>query len=331
MTHIGCGCAALSAEEIGESREKPAGKERFTWPAEGKRVRPRDDGRVHHKTLLDELGLKGVFDAHSHWFPETVMRKIWEHFDRYYWPVTYRQLPEGRLEWVRRNRIHHFTTLNYAHRPGMAAWLNEYSAEFASSTPEAVPCGTFYQEPGAVKIVRQCIEEYHFRGFKLHLRVSGMDPTQTGLHPAFEQIEAAGLPVVIHAGSAPDPGTYTAPAYMEGLLKQFPRLKVVIAHMGGWEWEKYLSLAERHEGVYLDTAMVFVRFQALDPYPPALMARLEKLSRKILFGSDFPNIPYPLSHAVESIGHLPFDAEAKRGILFDNAAALFGINGSSAG
>ena len=45
----------------------------------------------------------------------------------------------------------------------------------------------------------------------------------------------------------------------------------------------------------------------------------------VLFGSDFPNIPYPLSHAVRGIGALPLSRAAKRRILWDNAVALFGL------
>ena len=71
--------------------------------------------------------------------------------------------------------------------------------------------------------------------------------------------------------------------------------------------------------------MVFVGFTACGPYPEALSPRLEGASSKILFGSDFPNIPYPLSHAVNGIGRLPLSRQAKRRILFDNAAALFGL------
>jgi hypothetical protein len=297
----------------------------YTWGEPGRAVAPRDDGRVRHRALLEELGLSGLIDAHSHWFPETVMRKIWDYFDRHYWPITYRQLPAGRLEWVRRNKVRRFTTLNYAHRPAMAAWLNEWTAEFCRRTPEAIPCGTFYAEPQAAADVRRCIEEYGFRGFKLHLRVSDLDPTDAALAPAFEQIEAAGLPVVIHCGSAPDAGRYTQPAYLRGLLERHPRLKVVVAHMGAYECGEYLELAERHPTLYLDTTMVFVGFQACDPYPPELLGRLEAVSHKIVFGSDFPNIPYPLSHAVGSVGALPLSRAAKRRILFDNAAALFGL------
>jgi hypothetical protein len=322
MTPFAGTCAAL--EDAGGDAPHPAAR-RFDWMAAESAVAPSDDGRVRHGRLLRELGLSGLIDAHSHWFPESVMRKIWDYFDRHYWPIAYRQLPAGRLEWVRRNKVRRFTTLNYAHRAGMAAWLNEWTAEFCARTPAAIPCGTFYPEPQAGADVRRCIEEYGFRGFKLHLRVSDMDPGDAALAPAFEQIAAAGLPVVIHCGSAPEPGRFTQPATLRAVLERHPALRVVVAHMGAAEFADYLALAERHPTLYLDTTMVFVGFRGCDPFPAELLARLEAASPKILFGSDFPNIPYPLSHAVLSIGALPLSREAKRRILYDNAAALFGL------
>lgn len=332
----GCACAALfdsppGATAAGRENQAAAPPGRpaangFQWPDSETAVSPRDDGRVAHRPLLNELGLDGLIDAHSHWFPDPVMRKIWRYFDQHYWPITYRQLTEGRLEWVRHNRIKRFTTLNYAHRPLMAEWLNEWTAEFARKTPEAIAMGTFFHEPGVERVVRRCIEEYRFKGFKLHLRVSDMDPTHRTLAPAFEQVEAAGLPVILHAGSAPDPGRFTAPRFIRGLLDAFPRLKVVVAHMGAWDWEEYISLAEQRETLYLDTTMVFVGFQAVDPMPAAMFPRLEAIAAKILFGTDFPNIPYPISHAVEGIGRLPLSKQAKRSILYDNAVRLFGLD-----
>jgi hypothetical protein len=304
-------------------------KTKIGWP-EGQRIEARDDGSAPHLGPLRELGVKTFIDAHTHWFPDNVNAKIWAYFDRNYWPLTYRGSTEERLDWIRGNGVQRFAALTYAHRQGMAAWLNEWTAEFAGRVPEAIACGTFYPEDAAGGDVRRCIEEFGFRGFKLHLRVGDFDPSQAALYPAFEQIEAAGLPVVIHCGSAPDPGPHTTPAVIKRLLLRFPRLRIVIAHMGAAEFETYLALAESYSGVYLDTTMVFVGFQACGPFPPELLGRLEAVAHKVLHGSDFPTIPYPLSHAVEGIAALPFPARAKRGILGETAARLFGVAASDA-
>ncbi len=312
-------CAALSAEDTPVRR---AGPRRFGWRG-GPAPAPRDDGSAAHLPRLREAGIGQLFDAHSHWFPASVEQKIWRYFDAHYWPVTYRMPQVERLEAMARNGVSHFTVLTYAHRPGMATWLNEWVAEFAAGAPGAVPCGTFFPEPEAAADVRRCIESYRFRGFKLHLQVGGFDPAGPLLAPAFEQVEAAGLPVVLHIGSAPDAGPFTTPARLRTLLARYPRLKVVVAHMGAFEFDEYLAIVENHENVYLDTTMVFVGFDALGRFPHPLMARLEKAAHKVLFGSDFPTIPYPLTHAVEGVLDLPFGVAQKRAMLGETAARLF--------
>ena len=76
--------------------------------------------------------------------------------------------------------------------------------------------------------------------------------------------------------------------------------------------------------------MVFVDPMALGEFPLPLLSRLEGVSHRILFGSDFPNIPYPLSHAVESVLALPLSGAAKRRILWENGRALFGLEAAGA-
>jgi len=323
-----CACNALfdDPQASGELTEpkvpaQPGG--RFGW-APGTTPRAAlDEGHAEHLPALAALSLTGVIDAHCHWFPENVMRRIWEYFDQHYWPITYRYDPAGRLDWLRRNKVKRFTTLNYAHRPGMASWLNQWTSEWAATVPEAVPCGTFFPEPGVEVYVRRAIEEYGFRGFKLHLRVGDMDPNDETLTEAFEQVAAAELPVIIHSGSAPDPGRFTQFALMERLVRRHPRLRVVVAHMGAYEFEDYLRLVEEHEFVHMDTTMVFVNYLACGDYPEPLLKRLERVYTKILFGSDYPGIPYSLSHAVLGVANLPFTVRARRAILAGNAARMF--------
>ena len=46
------------------------------------------------------------------------------------------------------------------------------------------------------------------------------------------------------------------------------------------------------------------------------------LGDRVLFGSDFPNIPDPYEHAVDAVVDLGLGDEWVRGVLHDNAARL---------
>src|SRR5437763_46399 len=86
--------------------------------------------------------------------PEPVLRKVWAFFDAaasHYgvdWPIHYRLPEPDRVDALRRLGVSTFAPLVYAHRPGMAAWLNDWVAEFAARTPGAVATATFFPEPG---------------------------------------------------------------------------------------------------------------------------------------------------------------------------------------
>ena len=88
-----------------------------------------------------DLGIPGLADVHVHFLPEQVLAKVWRYFDRaeeHYgteWPITYREDEQVRLDRLRQLGVRRFTSLVYAHKPGMSAWLNDWSLAFADRTP----------------------------------------------------------------------------------------------------------------------------------------------------------------------------------------------------
>ena len=54
---------------------------------------------------------------------------------------------------------------------------------------------------------------------------------------------------------------------------------------------------------------------------------LSELGERILFGSDFPNIPYDYAAAMTAITTLDgIDDDWLRGVFYNNAARLFGLD-----
>lgn len=61
------------------------------------------------------------------------------------------------------------------------------------------------------------------------------------------------------------------------------------------------------------------------PFPQSHQQRLRELGDRILFGSDFPNIPYGYPDAMRSLTRLPgVDDDWLRAVFYENAATLFG-------
>jgi hypothetical protein len=76
--------------------------------------------------------------------------------------------------------------------------------------------------------------------------------------------------------------------------------------------------------VYLDTTMIFTGW--LGEFPEAELPRVRDLGlrRKVLLGSDFPNIPYPYARQIAGLAGLGLGEEWLRAVCWENATALFG-------
>ena len=279
-----------------------------------------------------ELGLPGLVDVHVHFLPDRVQAKVWKFFedaDAHYgahWPIAY-ALPDddARLAILERLGVRAFPTLPYPHKPGMAAWLNDWSRNFAERRRQVVSSATFFPEPEAPVYVAEALAA-GARIFKVHVQVGGFDPRNRLLDPVWARLEETGTPVVIHCGSGPLAGEHTGPEPMSGLLERYPQLQLVIAHLGMPEYREFLDLAERYERVHLDTTMFATDFtEALMPFDPADLPRLAALRDKVLLGSDFPSIPYPYAHQLAALHRLDLGEEWLRAVLWENGARLFGL------
>ena len=280
---------------------------------------------------MTDAPVRRLFDLHTHFLPPRVMAKVRAQFDSAGpligrpWPLHYRDADDALVEVLRGLGVRRFTALAYAHRPDMAEFLNDWTADFAERVPEALPCATFYPEPGAAVYVDRRIAA-GTRVWKVHVQVGAFDVRDPLLDEAWGLLADDGAPVVIHAGSGPVGTEYTGPGPVAELLARHPRLRLVVAHAGAPEYTDFLALAQQHERVGLDTTMAFTDFFADmgAPYPEALLPRLRDLglAGKVFLGSDFPNIPYPYATQLEALERLDLGQDWLDAVTWDNAAAL---------
>ena len=82
------------------------------------------------------LGVPGLADVHVHFLPPRLLRRVWQYFDEagplvgVSWPIRYKWSDAERVAHLRSMGVRMFSALAYAHRPGMAADLNEWTLEF---------------------------------------------------------------------------------------------------------------------------------------------------------------------------------------------------------
>lgn len=283
------------------------------------------------RAFWQTLGLPGLIDSHVHFLPPNIQKAVWSYFDTggpklgSAWGIRYRVGYDERVALLRAMGVRRFSTLPYAHKPGVATYLNSWSWDFAAGIPEVIWSGTFYPEPDAPAYVRDLLEA-GVEMFKVHVQVGEFHLDDSALDGVWGLLEDAQKPVVVHVGSGPIGNRFTGPEGAAQVLRNHPHLPMVIAHMGAREFEPFLELAERYDNVRLDTTMCFTDAFAV-PYPPDLVPRLAEIPHKILLGTDFPAIPYPYVHQLEALARLDLGDDWLRQVCWENGAWLFGITG----
>lgn len=271
-----------------------------------------------------------MIDFHVHFFPERLFQAIWRVFEGEggHWNVRYKVHGEALVDYLREAGVERFVALPYAHKPGVAAGLNDFMAESAQRYPELVPFGTVYLgDPAPLAEARRCIEELGFLGLKLQPAVTREMPDDPRMFPIYELLEALGKIVLCHSGSAPQGWMFDGPERLARVLERFPRLRFVVAHCGAIEYEGFAQVAEQYPNVYFDTAMIRVDTPGFAGNDPGA-AFFEQFSRRILYGSDFPNIPYDYAEQAAGIRSLGLGPVAESAIFHDNAAALLAAAGN---
>jgi len=266
-----------------------------------------------------------IIDFHTHFFPENVFQAIWKWFDTYGWTIQHKVFADELIQKLKSIGISKMVLLNYAHKPGMSQMLNQWTREFADKQPDVIPFGTVHpHDKDRDRIVAQCFEEYGFYGLKLHALVLKMAVDDPVFFPIYEKTEEFGKILMLHAGNGPrlegsslDNASVAGVKRVKVILKHYPNLKLIIPHLGAEEIDKFFDLMEGHRNLWMDTTMMLAGYF---PKQPSLK-RIEKLSDRILYGSDAPHIPYPLDIEMKNIKKW-FTKDVQEKLFFKNARKL---------
>jgi hypothetical protein len=251
---------------------------------------------------------------------------VWSFFEKHNWPIYYKDNPDALADMLRGFGARRFTVLNYLHKPGMRDFLALWTRGFAEKHLEAIPFGTLYPgEPGNLQAARLWFDEWNFLGIKIQPLVTRFPIPEPSMYPIFDLMRERGKWLIVHAGTAPYPNEYTNLGELDKLLTDFPGMNTILAHMGGFEFEKALEMLEKYPNLHLDTTMIFVQTNVFDSTYPIPYERLLKYQDRILFGSDFPNIPYPFTESVGGLLRTGLGDEFFNKVFFENAERIFNL------
>lgn len=147
--------------------------------------------------------------------------------------------------------------------------------------------------------VDRCVKDLGFVGLKLHPYGHACPPAAKDADKVFRAAEDFKLPLIIHTGLGVP---YALPSLIIPRAKQFPRVKIVMAHSGAYIYtaEAFVVAAEC-PNVYLETSWCGAHriYDLIDQFG----------AERVMFGSDIPqNIPTELAK-YNSIGITPAQLE----------------------
>jgi predicted TIM-barrel fold metal-dependent hydrolase len=177
-------------------------------------------------------------------------------------------------------------------------------------------------EAGA-RHLREMVERHGARGIKIHPVAQGFMPDDPRMEASYRTCEELSLAVLSHSGSDKVGTGFAVPASFASVLQAFPKLTLILAHLGGASWRQTADLAGAFPEVAFDLCEIIEWTGA--PNAPSMLdlARLihDVGPERVMLGTDFPW--YDLDRTVELVMDLPIlSTEEREAILGANAARI---------
>ena len=269
-----------------------------------------------------------IIDSHVHLFPDNLFEAIRRWFDTYAWKIRYRLSADDCISHLHTAGISRAVCYTYAHKPGVASYLNEWSHRLKQSHEELIVFGTVHPDDDNLQfLLKKIFETYRFAGIKLHCHVLGRAPDNESFFPIYESVCRNDRVLTIHAGSGPAlPGYAASTAQFSGtdkiynFMKRFPDMQCIIPHFGADDFNGFFDLMGEFKNLWTDNTMALSGF-----FPGTIpVDRILQYQDRIVYGSDFPNIPYDMMTEINAIKTLNLGKETEDKLLFKNALRLFG-------
>ena len=162
------------------------------------------------------------------------------------------------------------------------------------------------------------------RGIVLLPALHGFYGNDRRVWPVYEMAQSFQLPILAQTGDAgPLPpggrGHWGRPRYFGDVAASFPKLRLILGHLGRGYESEIAVLTRRYPNVYTETSMRLSGLDEAGKWTPAEAVtwfRLIGIDR-ILFGTKWPL--FDPQQDINTVRKLPLTPEEKRKILGENA------------
>lgn len=225
-----------------------------------------------------------VIDFHTHVFPDHSAPHIIKALEAVApWKAFTDGTLKGLLSSMRKSGITASIQLPIATRADQVAAINNFVLKINS--PEIISFGALHPQDKNFKNELDRLHSAGVKGIKLHPEYQHFYPDDRLLFPIYEELINKNMIIFFHAGKdIAFQSVHGTPERFAHILKLFPHLKIVLAHLGGFQMWPEVKTALLGKNIYFDTS-----------FGPGYMTPVdfgEFLNRHnteyILFGTDSP-------------------------------------------
>ena len=169
---------------------------------------------------------------------------------------------------------------------------NDAIASYAKAHPDKIIgfMSVDPNDPAALDEMDRCADDLGLKGIKMSPVYQHYDPNGDKARRVHRRAEALGLPILTHAAYhviSNTPMEWANPLLYDPVAREFPELKIILAHIGLPWYTDAMVMIRKHPNVFADVSGGVT----LRPWwgRQALGACYEnRVLHKLLFGSDFP-------------------------------------------
>jgi 2,3-dihydroxybenzoate decarboxylase len=233
-----------------------------------------------------------------------------------------------------------------------ASKTNAFLAEKISKHPKRLrgfACLALQDPFAATKELEHCIRQYGFVGGLINGQTQGSYLDDEKFHPFWKKVQELDVPIYLHPGNPQkvsesynnhpeligplwgwtvETGTHALRMVFSGLFDLFPKVKVILGHMGEtlpyllwrldsrWDIIKHPKNLKKYPSQYIRENF-YVTTSGMCSNGPLMCALHELGEERVMFSVDYP---YESSKiAAQFIEEAPFDKEVLEKICYQNA------------
>lgn len=258
-----------------------------------------------------------IIDTHAHIFPDKIAARAADGISSFYnMKVRFDGTVGSLLAENERAGIDRAIVQSVATVPEQVHNINDFIAEQVRLHPDKLTgFGALHPDFPEIAQETERIISLGLKGIKLHSDFQKFNIDDPKAYAIYEAAEGR-LPILFHVGD--NRYDYSSPKRLYNIMKRFPRLTIIGAHLAGWtKWDEAADLFSG-SGIYTDLSS---SLYAMTPEHAAKLIR-EIDTKRVMFGTDYPM--WSAAEELERFRRLPLSDEERQDILYRNALRLLG-------